>query len=296
VTDFVVSQFSDDGSFVIDSRLIADYLEINHSDWMQNIIKKYQIQTEQSFGSLRFDNEVKKRDVGATVEKFVWLTEEQALFYITLSKNSPKVVECKANLVRAFIAYRQALRRSGVLVQPHSTVYIKRLENMADHKVPDDLWTTFREAAEILLLVEKQYKVPVNQLDLCDGSVGSRWRNYRLTRDDNGKSKSWLCEVGEYIHKFRDQRGERICNAYKYSEIPYFKAWLREWYMPIHLPEYLVEKYGKRAVRQIYEEQGLLNDYIMQITEEKRITPKQDEMYDLFLAAREAIANRYLLE
>ena len=79
-------------TIVIDSRLIASYLEIEHSDWMQNILKKYQTQTEKAFGSLRFDNEVKKRAVGATVEKFVWLTEEQALFYIALSKNSLRVV------------------------------------------------------------------------------------------------------------------------------------------------------------------------------------------------------------
>lgn len=285
-----------DSELVVDSRLIAQELEINHSDWMQNIIKKYQTQTEQSFGSLRFENEVKKREVGATTEKFVWLTEEQSLFYITLSKNSPRVVECKANLVKTFIAYRQELRRRGVLFQPNSTVYIQRLENMADHKVPDHLWTTFRESAEILLLVEKQYKVPVNNFDLCDGSIGSRWKNYREEKDGDGNPKSWLCDVGKYTHKFRDKRGTRDdCNAYQYNEISYFKAWIRDIYVPIHLPDYLVGKYGKLAVRQIYEEQSLLNDYIIQLTEIKRTTANQQEQYELFLAAREAIANRYLL-
>lgn len=307
MTDFLVSQYPGDGAFVIDSRLIASYLEIEHSDWMQNIVKKYQTQTEKAFGSLRFDNEVKKRAVGATVEKFVWLTEEQALFYIALSKNSPRVVECKINLVKTFIAYRQELRRKGVLFQPHSTVYIQRLENMADHKVPDHLWTTFREGAEILLLVEKQYKVPVNDMDLCDGSIGSRWRNYRIAKDADGRDlkdsdgnfvfQSWCSSVGKYTHKFRDRRGEQDdCNAYQYSEIPYFKAWLRDIYVPIHLPDYLKEKYGKRAVRQIYEEQGLINDYVLQLIEEKRKAPKEAEKYEIFLAAREAIANRYLLE
>lgn len=306
--DFLVSQYPSDGAFVIDSRLIASYLEIGHSDWMQNTIKKYQPQTEQAFGVLRFENgKPETGSKGGRPEIFVWLTEEQALFYVTLSKNSLKVVECKTNLVKAFIAYRQALRRRSVLEQPHTSVYIQRLENMADHKVPDHLWTTFREGAEILLLVEKQYKVPVNQFDLCDGSIGTRWKNYRIAKDIDGKDlkdsdgnlvfQSWCCSVGQYTHKFRDQRGERDdCNAYEYSEIPYFKAWLREYYIPLHLPEYLKDKYGKRAVRQIYEEQGLLNAYILELTEEKRITAKQDELYDLFLASREAIANRYLLE
>jgi phage regulator Rha-like protein len=308
MTDFLISQYPGDGTFVIDSRLIADYLEINHSDWMQNTIKKYQSQTEQAFGVLRFENgKPQAGSKGGRPEIFVWLTEEQSLFYIALSKNSPKVVECKINLVKAFIAYRQALRQKGVLFQPHSTVYIQRLENMGDHKVPDHLWTTFREGAEILLLVEKQYKVPVNQLDLCDGSIGSRWRNYRIVKDVDGKDlkdsdgnlvfQSWCRPVGKYTHRFRDYRGDQDdCNAYEYSEIPYFKSWLREYYIPFHLPEYLTTKYGKRAVRQIYEEQELLTEYILQLTEEKKITSKQNELYDLFLAAREAIANRYLLE
>lgn len=69
---------------------------------------------------------------------------------------------------------------------------------------------------------------------------------------------------------------------------------MRESYVREHLPCYLVEKYGKRAVRQIYEEIGKLDEYILQITEEKRSTSKQEEMYDIFLAARESIANRYL--
>lgn len=287
MTDFLVFQYPGDGAFVIDSRLIASYLEIGHSDWMQNTIKKYQPQTEQAFGILRFENgEIKGR---GQPEKFVWLTEEQALFYITLSKNSLKVVECKVNLVKAFIAYRQALRRKGVLEQPHTSVYIQRLENMGDHEIADDLWAAFREGAEILLMVEKQYKVPVSQMDLCDGSIGTRWKNYRV-------DKPWAEVMAKYTHNFRDRRPTVYPNAYTYSELPYFKKWLREEYVPKYLPEYLVSKYGKRAVRQIYEEQGLINEYVLQLTEEKGKAPKEAEKYEVFLAAREAITNRYLVE
>ena len=58
--------FEQNGVLVVDSRLVASELNVTHSDWMRNIIKKYQAQIEQGFGSLRFENEVKKREIGAT--------------------------------------------------------------------------------------------------------------------------------------------------------------------------------------------------------------------------------------
>lgn len=158
---------------------------------------------------------------------------------------------------------------------------------MSDHNVPDDLWTTFREGAEVLLLVEKDYRVPVSQMDLCDGSIGCHWKQYR-------EEVGLTTQIGSYTHNFRDQRGSRECNAYQYSDLPIFRKWIREVYNPIHLPKYLVEKYGKRAVLQIFQELGLLNDYVLQLTEEKRSSPKQEERYQIFLAARDAIAGRFL--
>lgn len=286
MSEIVVSLHPEEKVLVVDSRLVARRLGVNHSDWIQNIVRKYQSIAEEAFGILRFENgEIKGR---GQPEIFAWLTEEQATFYMTLSKNTLEVVECKVELVKAFFTAKKLLEQQGS-AQIHTTVYIRRLENMADHQVPDDVWTTFREGAEILLLVEKEYKVPVDQMDLCDGSIGSHWRNHRL---NNGFTNP----VGEYIHKFRDKRGKRPCNAYSYDELPIFRRWLREVYIPVHLPEYLVNKFGKRAVRQIYEEQGLLTNEILELTEEKRKSPKQEEMHEVFLAAREAITNRYLFD
>ncbi|MBD0264236.1 MAG: hypothetical protein ICV78_16350 [Tolypothrix sp. Co-bin9] len=225
-------------------------------------------------------------NIGGKQPEWVFLTEDQATFLMTLSRNTPEVVECKKELVRKFSEAKRLLRQRGIYEQPHTTVYIRRLENMTDHDVPDHLWTTFREGAETLLMVEKHYKIPVSQMDLCDGSIGRHWSEYR-------KTQVWTASVGEYAHRFRDQRGERFCKAYEHSELAHFKRWLRENYVPKHLPQYLVDKYGKRAVRQIYEEIAKLDEYILQITEEKRPSSKQEEMYNIFLAAREAIANRY---
>lgn len=278
----------DDGFLVVDSRLVADRLGVSHSDWIQNVVRKYQAASEQAFGVIRFENGKPQLGTkGGRPEVFVWLTEEQATFYMTLSRNTPEVVQCKVELVKKFVEAKRLLRQRYGFVEPHTAVYIRRLENMTDHEVPDELWTTFREGAEILLMVEKQYRVPVNQMDLCDGSIGRHWSEYR-------KAQSWAGPVGEYTHRFRDRRGVQSCCAYQIDELSYFRRWLREEYVPKHLPEYLVGKYGKRAVRQIYEELGKLNDYILELTEEKRTSLKQEELHEIFLAAREAIANRYL--
>jgi Phage regulatory protein Rha (Phage_pRha) len=284
MSDFIVSQHSDN-VLVVDSRLISQELGIEHGNFMETI-KKYQKQAEQAFGILRFETgEIKGR---GQPEKYCLLTEEQATFYMTLSRNTPEVVELKIKLVKAFSEAKRLLLGLGVVQPPTTTIYIQRLQNMADHTVAYDVWTCFREGAEILLMVEKEYKVPISQMDLCDGSIGSHWVQYR-------EEIGIINPVKKYIHRFRDHRPDVTPNAFEYSELPIFRKWLEEVYISNHLPKYLVDKYGKRAVRQIYEEQRKLTDYILEITEEKRITPKQEEWYQVFLAARDAISYRELL-
>ena len=91
-----------DGLLLIDSRLIAARLGVLHSDWLQNVILKYQTQIEQTFGHLRFENGTVTNSVGAVNQtRYALLTEEQANFVMTLSRNTPQVIECKAGLVNA---------------------------------------------------------------------------------------------------------------------------------------------------------------------------------------------------
>jgi hypothetical protein len=176
----------------------------------------------------------------------------------------------------------EPLRQS---LRSHTSVYIERLENMRDHTVNDFLWTTFREGAEVLLLVEKELQVPVDQLDLCDGSIGSHWSQFR-------EDKAWRKAPGTYTHNFRDQRGPQECRAYHLEELSYFKKWLREYYIPHHLPEYLTNKFGKLATREIYESIGGLTDRVLEVTEVKRMTPKQEELYQQFQSLRKRLQGK----
>jgi phage regulator Rha-like protein len=285
MTNLKVDRHSEDGALVVDSRLIAQELGVTHKAFMDTI-RKYEKQTEQAFGGLRFETAVPEKPTG-NPPQFVYLTEDQATFLMTLSRNTPEVVRCKVLLVTQFSQAKRLLAEQGYQQVPHTSIYVKRLEDVRDHVIEDHLWSVFREGAEVLLLVEKDFRVPVQQMDLCDGSIGRRWSDYR-------KDKDWAVEKSTYTHKFRDQRGDRLPAAYQLSELPYFRKWLRDEYVEKYLPEYLIDKYGKRAVLQIYQEQDRVNDYIVSITEEKRPGIKQDELYEVFLAARDVLNNRRL--
>ena len=266
------------------SRLIAEELNVTHKSFMETV-RKYQKQTEKAFGILRFETaEIIGR---GQPEKYAYLTEDQATFLMTLSRNTPEVVRCKVLLVTQFSQAKRLLAEQDRIDGSHSSTYIRRIENSRDHDLPYDKWSIFEQASRTLLLVEKEFRVPVDQMDLCDGSIGKHWSNYR-------QDKKWIVDYGWYTHRFRDHRGEQKCKCYQYQELSHFRKWLEEEYEKKHLPKYLVDKYGKRAVLQIYTEQGKADDYIIGLTEEKRPSLKQDEMFEIFLAAREVIESRRL--
>ena len=100
----------DAGQLYVDSRLIAPRLGIEHRSFLQTL-GDYQTQIEQAFGILRFEN-AKKKGRGRP-SKFAYLTENQATFVMTLSRNSPEVVQCKIDLVQAFVRAKELLRQAN---------------------------------------------------------------------------------------------------------------------------------------------------------------------------------------
>lgn len=89
------------GQLVVDSRLVAKELGIKHKTFIETI-RKHKTKAEQRLGSLPFQKAVRKRDVGATTETFCYLNEAQANFFMTLSRNTDQVIECKLKLVESF--------------------------------------------------------------------------------------------------------------------------------------------------------------------------------------------------
>ncbi len=118
-----------DNVLVVDSRLIAPQLGIEHRSFVKTI-DKYQeqitsITDKPEDGVLLF--EVSKpldSSKGGRPERFVYLTDAQASFVMTLSRNTPQVVECKRQLVAAFEKAKQLIRE----VIPAQSQEIERLK------------------------------------------------------------------------------------------------------------------------------------------------------------------------
>jgi phage regulator Rha-like protein len=98
---------------VVDSRLIADALGIDHHNFMETI-RKYQHDVEVNFGKVPFETEA----IGKTRQhqKYALLNEDQAIFLATLSRNSPQVITFKASLVLSFSKMRKELENNDLAI------------------------------------------------------------------------------------------------------------------------------------------------------------------------------------
>jgi len=89
----------------IDSRVLAGLLDIQHENLLQNL-ETYREQFER-FGIFRFQTGKIPGSGRGRPERFALLTEDQAYFTVTLSRNTARVVEVKARIVRAFSELRR---------------------------------------------------------------------------------------------------------------------------------------------------------------------------------------------
>ncbi len=101
------------GVLVVDSRLVAQELGVNHGDWFRNVVIKYRQEIEADFGVFRFENcKPVKGSRGGRPEQFAYLTEEQAIVLMTYSRNTEQVRSCKRRLVKAFSEAKKILEKT----------------------------------------------------------------------------------------------------------------------------------------------------------------------------------------
>jgi phage regulator Rha-like protein len=119
------------GELVVDSRIIAEQLEIQHESFMK-LIKKHKVKIEAKFENLRFEIGTSQPNSNGAVHEvtFAWLNENQITALLTLCRNTERVVDLKFDLVEKFSAQK------------------KQLENPIDRKL-------FTELADRIAKLEK---------------------------------------------------------------------------------------------------------------------------------------------
>jgi len=91
---------------VVDSRLIAQELGIQHKNLLETI-RKYQDRLEKR-GHLAFKTETVQNSVGAKNQVvFYWLNERHCIFLVTLSRNTEQVVDLKDKIEESFYQAKQ---------------------------------------------------------------------------------------------------------------------------------------------------------------------------------------------
>jgi phage regulator Rha-like protein len=90
-----------DGQLLVDSRLIAERLGIQHRSFYKTLLK-HSAFLDNRFGRVRFEIATFETAGGSQQISFALLSEPQATFVMTLSRNTPEVIDAKADLVDAF--------------------------------------------------------------------------------------------------------------------------------------------------------------------------------------------------
>jgi phage regulator Rha-like protein len=127
-----------DGIQVVDSRLVAEGLNIKHHNFLETV-RKYQTQLEK-LGVVLFETEQPKENIkGGRKEIFCYLNEIQCNFVVTLSRNTENVVNFKLGLV---IAFDQAKKEIKILeeVLTKSEDFLEKKKAYYQKKGYSDVW------------------------------------------------------------------------------------------------------------------------------------------------------------
>ena len=100
-----------DGEPFVDSRVVAEQCQVQHESFYK-LLLQHQVSVEEAFGPVRFEIGLGERlpqgGLGQA-PKFALLTEDQATFLITMTRNTAKVVQFKIALVKTFSDVRAQL-------------------------------------------------------------------------------------------------------------------------------------------------------------------------------------------
>ncbi len=99
------------GAALADTRVIAEHVGVQHES-LYRLLIEHQATVEEAFNQVRFEigDGLSLPQGGRTPgQKFALLTEDQATFLITLTRNTAQVIRFKAALVKAFAEAKRRL-------------------------------------------------------------------------------------------------------------------------------------------------------------------------------------------
>jgi phage regulator Rha-like protein len=267
MSDLAISQSGD--VLVVDSRLIAERLGIEHESFLRTL-DTYQTQIEGAFGILRF--EIGKIEGRGRPQKYAFLTEDQATFVMTLSRNTPEVLQCKIDLVLAFSRAKQLLLEQKIK-DAYVPYWYKRMKiAMSDTLNPLQVgyFSVYQEIMDFFAELEMRFDYVMADKDektdkylVPDISVGLGFNKFLRNDDelayearrrflgspdpiDFRDNQSHANEVQEYNHVYpSDSHGEyqiQPARSYPDKYLQIFRYYLQEYWVSDNCAKYLTAR------------------------------------------------------
>ncbi len=210
-------------TLVVDSRLIAENLGIQHKNLLQTITK-YLDRLERKT-PVAFKTEVVKRPQGGSYEvSYCFLNEAQATLLMTFSRNSDRVLDCKEKLVDAFTLAKSKLAQPTTTLPQSYKEALKAL--VAEVEAKEKL------EAENALLEQENHQLSEALDELFDYSSIVRVAKFNKVRESNFSWRSLKAvsvQMGIEIKKVPDAR-------YEFKNLYSHDVW-RVAYPGVKLPE-----------------------------------------------------------
>ena len=168
-------------TLVADSREIAKELGIDHQNLIQTV-RTHQTAIETNFGVCLFETDKPlKGSLGGKPTIYCLLTEDQFIFIVTLSRNTVKVVQVKARLVKAFSLAKQALKELSTNAINHTRSAPTPTSTPVDAMV-DEFILTAIDGLSNCDSIEDLDRVSANLLGFVTGYKEVKYKENQLKR------------------------------------------------------------------------------------------------------------------
>lgn len=217
---------SQNDCLVVDSRLIADELGIEHATLLKTI-KKHLDRLERK-EPVRFEIDVVKRPQGGTYEvSYCYLNEYQATLLMTFSRNTEQVLDCKEKLVDGFEKAKQIIKE----VIPAQSGRIRELELELELTKAKTYYMDRRDAirlihgAEVLALLDGRPDIVIEKVEkVTETIICKNGRNVSFEgRSTAELGKELGFKSGKELERWLEKNGHShlVCQGLRVNQASY---------------------------------------------------------------------------